>query len=126
MKKATRVFSVLIFCSASLIGQATFVLTNNDRIPNTVSVLSVAGNGFLVQVPGSPFLTGGNGAGGGFFASPRITSAVVKDFLFAANSAVVVSPLAPAWFGGVIRAACKAFGLNAEVIASSMAAGPHY
>jgi len=45
----------------------------------------VGANGALSPVAGSPFATGGTGAGGGFFASPRITTAVVKDFLYAAN-----------------------------------------
>ena len=64
----------------------TFVYTNNDRIPNSVSAFSVAANGSLSVVPGSPFLTGGNGASGGFFAANRITAAVVKDFLYATNA----------------------------------------
>src|SRR5262249_74648 len=76
----------VVFSTTCVRAQGTFVYTNNDRSPNTISALSAASNGTLNPIPGSPFATGGNGAGGGFFASPRITTAVVKDFLFAANS----------------------------------------
>jgi hypothetical protein len=96
MKTSTRLFLLVVLCAASwhaqvriasAQGDPTFVYTNNDRTPNSVSAFSVAANGSLSPVPGSPFLTGGNGAGGGFFATNRITAAVVKDFLYAANVA---------------------------------------
>jgi 6-phosphogluconolactonase (cycloisomerase 2 family) len=64
----------------------TFVYTNNDLSPNSVSAFSVAANGALSPVPGSPFLTGGTGIGGGLFASNRITTAIVKNFLYVGNS----------------------------------------
>jgi 6-phosphogluconolactonase (cycloisomerase 2 family) len=86
MRKLTQIFLMVVFCTASLMAQGTFVYTNNDRSPNSISALSAAANGALSPVPGSPFLTGGNGASGGFFASNRITTAVVKDFLYAANA----------------------------------------
>ena len=88
MRKAMQVFLLVVFCATCLMAQGTFVYTNNDRSPNTISALSAASSGTLNPIPGSPFATGGNGAGGGFFASPRITTAVVKDFLFAANEGV--------------------------------------
>jgi 6-phosphogluconolactonase (cycloisomerase 2 family) len=75
--------------------QGTFVYTNNDIPksigpksigPNSVSALSADANGSLTPIPGSPFLTGGSGIGGGFFAANRITSVVVKHFLYAGNS----------------------------------------
>jgi 6-phosphogluconolactonase (cycloisomerase 2 family) len=95
MKTPTRLFLLVILCAAfwhaqfgiaRAQGGATFVYTNNDRAPNSVSAFSVAANGSLSPVPSSPFLTGGNGAGGGFFAANRITASVVKDFLYAANT----------------------------------------
>lgn len=86
MRTLTQIFLMVVFCTATLMAQGTFVYTNNDRSPNSISALSAAANGALSPVPGSPFLTGGNGAGGGFFASNRITTAVVKDFLYAANA----------------------------------------
>lgn len=94
MKTSTRLFLLVMLCAASwhaqfgiarAQGAATFVYTNNDRAPNSVSAFSVTANGSLSPVPGSPFLTGGNGAGGGFFVANRITTSVVKDFLYAAN-----------------------------------------
>src|SRR5438132_946311 len=86
MKKATQVVFLVMFCAACLMGQGTFVYTNNDRTPNSISAFSAAASGGLSPVPGSPFATGGNGAGGGFIAATRITAAVVKDFLYAANA----------------------------------------
>src|SRR5262245_3010986 len=95
MKTSTRLFLLVVLCVASWQAQSstaraqggpTFVYTNNDRVPNTVSAFSVAANGSLSPVAGSPFLTGGSGASGGFFAANRITTAVVKEFLYAANA----------------------------------------
>src|SRR5262249_16234073 len=63
-----------------------FVFTDNNVFgPNTVSAYKVGGSGVLTPVPGSPFSTGGLGSGGGFFASARITTAVVGKFLYVAN-----------------------------------------
>jgi 6-phosphogluconolactonase len=86
VKKSMHLSLGLVLWAVCLPAQGTFVFTNNDRIPNSISAFSAAANGALSPVPGSPFLTGGNGAGGGFFASNRITTAVVKAFLYAANS----------------------------------------
>src|SRR5262245_52181172 len=95
MKTSVRLFLLVVLCVTSwqaqfkvakAQGAVTFVYTNNDRTPNSVSAFSAAANGSLSPVPGSPFLTGGNGVGGGFFAADRITTAVVKDFLYAANA----------------------------------------
>src|SRR5260221_9168354 len=86
MKKATQVIFLVVFCAACLMAQGTFVYTNNDRTPNSISAFSAAASGALSPVPGSPFLTGGNGAGGGFFSPTRITAAVVKDFLYSGNA----------------------------------------
>jgi 6-phosphogluconolactonase (cycloisomerase 2 family) len=75
-----------LYAACLMAQDPTFVYTNNDRSPNSVSAFSVAANGALSPVPGSPFLTGGTGIGGGLFASNRITTAIVKNFLYAANS----------------------------------------
>jgi 6-phosphogluconolactonase (cycloisomerase 2 family) len=84
---ATRLFLVGSLCTACLLGQGTFVYTNNDPInaPNSVSAFSVGANGALSPVAGSPFATGGTGLGGGIFAANRITTAIVKDVLYVAN-----------------------------------------
>jgi len=82
-----KLFLGVVLCAACLMAQdPTFVYTNNDRSPNSVSAFSVASNGALTSVTGSPFLAGGTGIGVGFFASNRITTAIVRNFLYAANS----------------------------------------
>src|SRR5215510_9623087 len=86
MKKLIYLFLLTVFCTVRVMAQGTFVYTNNDRTPNNVSAFSAAANGALSSVAGSPFATGGNGAGGGSFAPNRITAAIVKNFLFAGNS----------------------------------------
>src|SRR5215475_5974616 len=80
-----RLFLLMITCAVGAMAQGTFVYTNNDRSLNSVSAFSVGANGALTPVPGSPFLTGGTGIGSGFFAANRITTANVKNFLYAAN-----------------------------------------
>lgn len=77
---------VAIVLTSSLWAQGNFVYTNDDQAPNTVSAFSVASNGALTPVAGSPFLTGGAGSGGGLFASNRIGVAIVGNFLFAPNT----------------------------------------
>ena len=84
--RCTQLFLGVALCACLMAQDPTFVYTNNDRAPNSVSAFSVGANGALTPVPGSPFLTGGSGVGGGFFASNRITTAIVKNFLYAANS----------------------------------------
>jgi 6-phosphogluconolactonase len=85
--KFPRLLFLIVLCAVSVLAQGTFVYTNNNIAgPNSVSGFSVAANGALKAVPGSPFATGGTNIGfGGFTASNRITTAVVKNFLYAAN-----------------------------------------
>jgi len=72
----------------NLKAQGNFVYTNDDIAgANTVSGFSVASNGKLTLVPGSPFLTGGTGKGGGYYASNRAAVSTVGTFLFASNGA---------------------------------------
>src|SRR6516164_680871 len=89
-----------ILCSAALLAplmllfaglasaQGQFVYTNDDIAfaPNTVSGFSVASNGTLTLISGSPFLTGGTGKGGGFFATNRTKAGIVGNCLFASNT----------------------------------------
>ncbi len=86
MKRIIYLFLLTVFCALRVVAQGTFVYTNNDRTPNSISGFAAAGNGVLTAVPGSPFATGGNGASGGSFGSNRITTAVVSNFLYAGNS----------------------------------------
>ncbi len=70
----------------SLRAQGNFVYTNNDvNGPNTVSGFSVASNGTLTLIPGSPFATGGTGGGFRFIASNDVTVSTAGNFLFASN-----------------------------------------
>jgi 6-phosphogluconolactonase (cycloisomerase 2 family) len=73
----------------SLRAQGNFVYTNDDihvSGGNTVSGFSVAANGALTLLSGSPFSTKGTGSAGGFYASNRTTVSTVGNFLFASNS----------------------------------------
>jgi len=84
-------FSLLVLAAVVLTGslwaQGNFVYTNDNQDPNTVSAFSVASNGVLTPVPGSPFSTGGSGSQAGLFASNRIGTAIAGSFLFVPNSA---------------------------------------
>lgn len=83
-------FTLLTLAAGLLPGglwaQGNFIYTNDDQSPNTVSAFSVASDGALTAVAGSPFATGGTGNRGGLFSSNRIGVAVVGNFLFASNS----------------------------------------
>jgi len=86
MKKLICPVLLMVCCALPVMAQGTFVYTNNDRTPNSISAFSAAANGALTAIAGSPFATGGSGAGGGSFGSNRITTAIVKNFLYAGNS----------------------------------------
>jgi 6-phosphogluconolactonase (cycloisomerase 2 family) len=62
-----------------------FVYANNDAQPNSISGWMITSEGGLQVIPGSPFLTGGNGGNGGYFASHRVT--VIGNYLYASNAA---------------------------------------
>lgn len=80
-------FALLVLLPVGLAAQG-FIYTNNDTALNSISAYVFGINGLLQPVPSQPFLTGGNGSGGGFYSSNRII--VVKgptnDFLYASNS----------------------------------------
>src|SRR6266566_1097441 len=71
--------------AASVHAQSTFVYTNNNESPNTVSAFSVGLGGTLTIVPGSPFLTGGEGSGL-YSASNTATVTIRKKILYVANT----------------------------------------
>ena len=76
---------ILILSSVNLFAQ-NFVYTNNNTAgANTVTAFSVAGNGALTPVAGSPFATGGTGTGLGFYASNRARTCVVGNQLYITN-----------------------------------------
>src|SRR6266550_23843 len=70
--------------AASVHAQSTFVYTNNNETPNTVTAFSVGPGGTLTMV-GSPFPTGGNGSGL-FSASNTATVTIRKKILYVANT----------------------------------------
>ena len=76
-------FVLLVFLPVGLSAQS-FLYTNNDLAPNSISAFAIATNGTLNEISGSPFMTGGDGTGGGFYSSTRII--VVNNFLYASNS----------------------------------------
>ena len=81
---SVKITAVLALVSG-LEAQSRFVYANNDVFPtNTVSGFSTAANGVLTEIAGSPFVTGGGGAGGGALGAARITVAGGK-FLYASN-----------------------------------------
>lgn len=87
MKKAYFVCALLLSAIPAF-AQNNFVYTNDNFSPNTVSVFKVSpSNGVLTLIPGSPFLTGGNG-GGGDVNAENITTATqgTASFLYAANN----------------------------------------
>ncbi len=79
---------VLVFLFATALhAQTNFVYTNDDVAgPNTVSGFAVQGNGALMAVTGSPFLTGGTGAGGGFFAVNRAATCSGQKLIYVSNA----------------------------------------
>jgi len=87
MKKVCFVCPLLLFAITAL-AQNNFVYTNDNFSPNTVSVFKVSpSNGALTLIPGSPFLTGGDG-GARDVGPQTITSATLgtQSFLYAANA----------------------------------------
>lgn len=93
-----KVFAGLLFVlvsaafSAGLYAQGSFVYVNNNPnplvAPNTISAFQVGDNGVLSEIPGSPFKTGGSGAGDvGGFTGPVAAVGIltVGNFLYASN-----------------------------------------
>lgn len=82
--------SALLCCILALAvaaaAQGSFVYTDDNNSPNTVSAFQVGNDGSLTLISGSPFATGGNG-GGSDVDPGQITSVTVgnNSFLYAAN-----------------------------------------
>src|SRR6266576_988207 len=73
--------------AASVHAQSTFVYTNNHAVPNTATAFSVGPGGTLTIVPGSPFMTGGDGSG--IYRASNTAAATMtmrKRFLYVANT----------------------------------------
>ena len=88
MKKISFACLLLLFAISAIAQNNSFVYTNDNFSPNTISVFRVNPNdGSLTLITGSPFLTGGNG-GGGDVNAENITTATInqRSFLYAANN----------------------------------------
>jgi len=80
MTKKVFCLAALVLLCVGLAAAQSFVYTNDDVFPsNTVSGFSVASNGTLTKVAGSPFATGGVGNQSGFDASNRIKSTIADS-----------------------------------------------
>jgi 6-phosphogluconolactonase (cycloisomerase 2 family) len=64
-----------------------YLYVNNDGAANAVSGFAIKSNGTLEELVGSPFVTGGAGIDGGYYAANPIAIARGKKLLFAANKA---------------------------------------
>lgn len=62
-----------------------YLYVNNDAGENYVSAFAIKRDGTLQELTGSPYITGGTGTGGGYFASNAIALARDKRLLFVAN-----------------------------------------
>lgn len=76
------VLALATLCSTE--ARAGFVYVNGNTRPNRVFGFSVTPSGNLVPVPGSPFLTGGNG--GFCFDIGSVDVQVVNNYLYATNT----------------------------------------
>jgi 6-phosphogluconolactonase len=84
--KTSSLICCILLISAAAIAQGNFVYTDDNNSPNTISAFSVANDGSLTLIPGSPFPTGGNG-GGSDVDPQEITTVTVggNSFLYAGN-----------------------------------------
>jgi len=78
---------VVLSLAMGAAGQNNFVYTNDGSVPNTVSAFRVNSDGSLTLIPGSPFLTGGNGVSTDVNPG-KVTTATREDasFLYAGNN----------------------------------------
>src|SRR6266571_2670440 len=77
---------MLILFAANLDAQNFVYVNRNRRGANSVTAFSVASNGALTPVAGSPFVTGGLGTGAaGLYATNRARVCVVANRLYVAN-----------------------------------------
>jgi len=77
-------FFLFVF-SGTARAQTDFVYVNTNNGLNSVAAFSVAADGVLTPVPGSPFLTGGFGSSVGAFAANRSTVCTVGNRLYVSN-----------------------------------------
>ena len=73
----------LLTASADAQEASTFVYTNNDAAPNTVTAFRVLHGGTLGVI--GTFMTGGSGTPGMFAVLPRVADTIRRNFLYVAN-----------------------------------------
>src|SRR5262245_44706396 len=100
MKPMAGVVLLMLLLAGSALAQPNFLYVNNNAPgSNTVTAFSIAANGSLSPLPGSPFATGGAGDDAGFYAGNRIIACIMGAVLYAANqgtssvSAMRINPL---------------------------------
>ncbi|HMG36464.1 MAG TPA: beta-propeller fold lactonase family protein [Blastocatellia bacterium] len=76
---------VFILFTSDTYAQSNFVYVNTNTPLNTVAAFSVASNGALSPIAGSPFITGGTGNNVGLFAANRSAVCMVANRLYVAN-----------------------------------------
>ena len=78
---------LILLPAAAAVAQSSFVYTDDNNRPNTVSAFRVADNGSLTLIPGSPFPTGGNGGGNNVDPEEITTTTTgATSFLYAGNN----------------------------------------
>ncbi|HXA86188.1 MAG TPA: MBG domain-containing protein, partial [Candidatus Dormibacteraeota bacterium] len=109
--------------------QSNYVYVNNQATSNTISAYSVSPSGALTTVPGSPFLTGGQGANVNCYGLDRIVISAPNNLLLVTNtldltiSAMQINPAS----GGLTAVAGSPFasGLSLDACQGiSLAATP--
>ena len=87
LASAAFLLALLLVYTGDALAQGQFVYINNNQLPNnTVSAFSVAANGALTPIAGSPFPTGGVGGFGGDAGAQRTDICPVGNFLYVTNS----------------------------------------
>ena len=85
--RSALLLSLLANGTAGVHAADQFIYTNSDiQGANNVQGFRVGADGTLSEIAGSPFATGGVGAGAGYHASTRIAISARGRFLYASNS----------------------------------------
>jgi 6-phosphogluconolactonase (cycloisomerase 2 family) len=83
---ATLLLTTALALPSAAQAQSNYVYVNNQATSNTISAYSVSPSGALTAVPGSPFLTGGQGATVNCYGLDRIVISAPNNLLFVTNT----------------------------------------
>src|SRR5712671_4619258 len=83
---ATLLLTTALALPSAAQAQSNYVYVNNQATSNTISAYSVSPSGALTAVPGSPFLTGGQGATVNCYGLDRIVVSAPNNLLFVTNT----------------------------------------